>query len=58
MLEQEEPDLDEIATINARAMEKAREIANDFKAVAEHEILIDAEIPKVFEINPSLPKRR
>ena len=47
-----EPNLDDIASANAKAFAKMREIAGDLKTLVEHEVLIDDEIPKIIEINP------
>lgn len=47
-----DPNLDEMIAANARAFEKARAIADDFKALVEHEVLNDDSIVKTIEISP------
>lgn len=54
MSEHVDPNLNEITAANDLAFEKAREIVGEFKAVLEHEVLIDDSIQKIVEINPPL----
>ncbi len=53
-----DPNLDEITAANRRALERARDIVGDLKAVVEHEVLLDESISRSIEINPPLPPRK